>query len=115
MKTQSHPLVQLVSTLALGLGLMLGLVVTEPGCALMTKENAKTVLDFASIGCIILNAELPDEKVATTCDIIDKLIPSMKELLSQQRAASRKYAASKAGNCSTTTIVFPPAAGDAGK
>ena len=55
-------------------------------CSLFTKKNANTVLDFVQIACVIQNATLGEAHVAQICGIATELIPSLRELLAQQRA-----------------------------
>ena len=64
------------------------------GCGLFTKQNLHTALDIANVLCIVANAELPDENVQKVCNVADALIPDMKKLIGEQRASSRKFAAS---------------------
>jgi hypothetical protein len=65
-------------------------LVTIPACALFTKQNARTVLDFLQIACVIQNATLGEAHVAQVCGIANELIPSLRELLAQQRAELAK-------------------------
>jgi hypothetical protein len=60
------------------------------GCALFTKQNAKSVLDLAQVACIVENATLGDATVAQVCGIVEALIPDLKTILASQRAAIAK-------------------------
>lgn len=69
------------------------------GCQLFTAKNLKTVLDVVQVGCIIANATLPDDKVRQACDVADDLVPAMRDVLGEQRAALRRFAAENYGAC----------------
>lgn len=63
------------------------LVVGLHGCALFTKENARTVLDVAQVTCILANATNDDATVAAVCGVADALLPDLRTILGRQREA----------------------------
>lgn len=75
-------------------------------CSLFTPKNVQTALDIAKVLCIVANAESDDQTVKAVCNILDAEQDAFKSILTQQRAASRRYASTRAA-CS-------PGATDAG-
>lgn len=75
---------------------VLSLLVATPGCSLLTKRNAKTVLDAAAFACVWGNALTDESAVADACGIARTLIPVIRDLIGEREAAKRA-AASRAG------------------
>lgn len=70
------------------LGLVgLAFVVLIPSCALFTKENARTVLDAASVTCVFATEVTDEEAVARSCGLARELIPIIRSLIGQREAA----------------------------
>lgn len=74
-------------TIALRQFVAVTLALALAGCALFTREGARSVLDFAQVACILERATLGDAKVAELCSISDALLPLLRDLLAKQRAA----------------------------
>ena len=75
------------------------LALTVASCSLLTAKNLRTVLDVVQVSCIIANATLPDDRVRQACDVADDLVPAMRDVLGEQRAALRRFAAENYGAC----------------
>jgi hypothetical protein len=60
------------------------------------KKVANTALDLAQIACILLNAESDDATLQKVCGFAQDVLPDVQKLVSEQRAASRRYAAERA-------------------
>ena len=58
----------------------------ESSCALLTRQNARGVLDVVQTVCVIENATLGDAQVAQVCGVADELMPVLRNLLAKQRA-----------------------------
>lgn len=69
--------------------LVLSLLVATPGCSLLTKRTAKTVLDAAALACVFQSEVTDESAVADACDIARELIPIVRNLIGQREAAKR--------------------------
>jgi hypothetical protein len=79
---------------------VLGVVSAAEACTPAARRDAaRTVLDVAAIACVIANAESDDATVRTVCHLEQVAADDLRRLLGEQRAAARRYAASKAGAC----------------
>lgn len=54
-------------------------------CTLGQRQAARTVLDAASVACVIANAALSDADVARVCGLVDGLDDPLRKLLASQR------------------------------
>lgn len=64
------------------------------------RQAARTVLDVVQVACVIAHQELPETDVAKVCGVADDLLPPMRRVLAESRAASAKAAAqATAGAC----------------
>lgn len=74
-------------------------------CTLGQRQAAKTVLDAATVACLLANAALSDADVARVCGLVDGLDDPLRKLLSAQReqvaAAELRGRAHGAVGCST--------------
>jgi len=77
--------------LALAAGVLLA-----PACGLCATQNARTALHTTHVLCLIAHAETDDATVARICGIEEALYPDMQQILNEQRAASRRFAAARA-------------------
>lgn len=69
-------------------------------CSLFTRQNARSVLDIAQVTCIIARQEAPESDIAKACGVADDLMPDLRRLLAESRAASARAGASAAdGGC----------------
>lgn len=78
------------------LALAIPLAACTPGAR---RDVAHGVLDVASIACLLANAESDDPTVRTVCHLEDVAQDDLHRLIGEQRAAARRYAASRAGAC----------------
>ena len=76
-------------------------------CSLFTTKNAQTALDIAKVLCIVGNAESDDQTVKTVCGILDAEDGLFRQVLSEHRQASRRFAASKAACAPDSGAVAP--------
>ena len=61
------------------------------GCALFTRENARTALDVLEMACALQQKEgLSVEAIAQACGVADSLIPALRELLAAKAQARRQ-------------------------
>lgn len=74
-------------------------VIALSGCSAAARRDAQTALDVAQIACVIANAESDDSSVQEICRITDLLLPDVRRILSEQRAASRRFAEEHAARC----------------
>jgi hypothetical protein len=79
--------------------LPLGAVLLLAGCSAAARRDAQTALDVAQIACVIANAESDDGTVQEICRITDAVVPDLRKLLAEQRAASRRFAREHAALC----------------
>ena len=54
-------------------------------CTPGQRQAARTVVDAATVACLIANAALPDSEVARVCGIVDGIDDPIRRLLSVQR------------------------------
>lgn len=54
-------------------------------CTPGQRQAARTVLDAASVACVIANATLSDADVARVCGLVDGLDDPLRKLLASQR------------------------------
>ncbi len=69
------------------------------GCSAITRRDVQTALDVAQIACVIAHAESDDTTVQEVCQIADALMPDVRRVLAEQRAASRRFADTQYGHC----------------
>jgi hypothetical protein len=69
------------------------------GCSAAARRDVQTALDVAQIACVIANAESDDTAVREICRITDLLLPDVRRILAEQRAASRRFADEHAARC----------------
>ncbi len=80
--------------------LLLALAIPLTSCTPGARRDvARGALDVASIACVIANAESDDATVRTVCHLEQLVDEDLRRLVGEQRAASRRYAASRAGAC----------------
>jgi hypothetical protein len=70
-------------------------------CSPSANKTLRSVLDIIQIGCIIANAESDDANIQKACGVADDLLPDLRKIVAQERAASRRYAAEHASACSS--------------
>jgi len=76
------------------LAILLSFLSGEVACSLFTARNVETALDVAKVLCVIANAESEDATIKAVCKVTEAEDPLVRDLLSKQRQASRRYAAS---------------------
>ncbi len=69
------------------------------GCSAITRRDVQTALDVAQIACVIAHAESDDATVQEICQVADVLMPDVRRVLAEQRAASRRFADAQYGHC----------------
>jgi hypothetical protein len=74
-------------------------VIVLSGCSAAARRDARTALDVVQIACVIANAESDDATVREICRIANALLPDVKHILAEQRAASRRFANEHAARC----------------
>ncbi len=65
--------------------MLAALCVGVSSCSLLTRQNARGVLDVVQTLCVLENATLGDAKVAQVCGLADDLMPVLRTLLAKQR------------------------------
>lgn len=82
----------------LGAGVILLLAVMS-ACGAFRQE-AKTALDVVQAVCVVAHADLAPEQVKDTCNVVDTLLPAMRDLIAitrQKEATAAAYALGRAG------------------
>jgi hypothetical protein len=75
---------------ALALGFSLSALLTmQPACALLTRQNAKTVLDAAQIACVMQSFLVDIKQLQQVCEVADELQPTLRELIAMRQASQR--------------------------
>jgi hypothetical protein len=69
------------------------------GCSTLNRRDVQTALDVAQIACVIAHAESDDATVQEICQVADVLMPDVRRVLAEQRAASRRFADAQYGHC----------------
>lgn len=69
------------------------------GCSAIGRRDVQTALDVAQIACVIAHAESDDTTVQEICQVVDALMPDVRRVLAEQRAASRRFAEAQYGHC----------------
>lgn len=73
------------------LGVLAFIVVAAAACTPGQRQVARTVLDIAQTLCIVAHAESDDATVAQVCGITEALLPDMRRIVSEQRAATARH------------------------
>lgn len=60
--------------------------VASLACTPGQRQAARSVVDAATVACLIANATLPDAEVKRVCGIVDALDGPLKDILAAQRA-----------------------------
>lgn len=88
-----------IGAVFLAIAFIAAMVIAGEGCAMFGSKEAKTVLSAVQVACIIANSESDDSTIQSVCDFTRDMMPIVKGLVSEQKAASRRYADSVAGQC----------------
>lgn len=80
---------------AVAMAIVVAVSTLNSACSLSDQEKkwVDTAFDAVQVGCIIANADFPDETIAKVCKITDDAIPYIKQIVDEFKAERAKFAA----------------------